>query len=335
MSTEYSSRDSKPRPPNMHMGINIDSVSSRDYISDSSMPPTSLWGTASNVTTLDRGHSSRHNFRAPSSHKSGVSSKVSPTETDLLREAILTLSGASGSLIQYDPTLDAFVPARHLTLPPCLQTHVMRISACGWLYNRVRSYVNDVRDDPNSGKVALSLALSIDDQLTEYLKLVSTFEAQMNYESGETLRNPTEFSVQNSSTRSRENTLSRPRGFDSGSMSILEEHSGTEGTERQPLTLVQLRHWLIEPERRLKVLASLVDNCRSLKGGALVSKVYEMSQNGGPKIKAMLTVILENVTRTIFEMISLWIYDGRLPPDMNQEFFIAVYPSVGRENLWA
>nr|CUU00471.1 hypothetical transcript [Hymenolepis microstoma] len=158
------------------MGINIDSASSRDYISDSSTPAASLWGTASNVTTLDRGHSSRHNFRAPSSHKSGVTSKISPTETDLLREAILTLSGASGSLIQYDPTLDAFVPARHLTLSPSLQTHVMRISACGWLYNRVRSYVNDVRDDPNSGKVALSLALSIDDQLTEYLKLVSTFE---------------------------------------------------------------------------------------------------------------------------------------------------------------
>lgn len=64
-------------------------------------------------------------------------------------------------------------------------------------------------------------------------------------------------------------------------------------------------------------------------------QVYEMSQNGGPKIKAMLTVILENVTRSIFEMISLWIYDGRLPTDTNQEFFITVYPSVGRENLWA
>nr|CDS31903.1 gamma tubulin complex component 3 [Hymenolepis microstoma] len=162
----------------------------------------------------------------------------------------------------------------------------------------------------------------------------SRTNAQMNYDNGEILRNPTEFSAQNTLTRNGESNLSRPRGFDSGSISTLEEHSRTEGMERQPLTLVQLRQWLIEPERRLKVLASLVDNCSSLKGGALVSKVYEMSQNGGPKIKAMLTVILENVTRTIFEMISLWIYDGRLPPDINQEFFISVYPSVGRENLW-
>lgn len=57
----------------------------------------------------------------------------------------------------------------------------MRISACGWLYNRIRSFVNDVRDDPNSGKVTLSLALSIDEQLTEYLRLVSTLEVNMDF----------------------------------------------------------------------------------------------------------------------------------------------------------
>lgn len=36
--------------------------------------------------------------------------------------------------------------------------------------------MDGVRDDPNSGKVALSLALSIDEQLTEYLRLVTTLE---------------------------------------------------------------------------------------------------------------------------------------------------------------
>lgn len=59
-----------------------------------------------------------------------------------------------------------------------------------------------------------------------------------------------------------------------------------------------------------------------------------MSQNGGPQIQAMLTTILVNVTRTIFEMISLWIYDGRLTADTNQEFFITVNPSVDNSNLW-
>ena len=44
-------------------------------------------------------------------------STFSPVEQELLREAILTLSGASGSLIQYDPTLDAFVVRSPRLLP--------------------------------------------------------------------------------------------------------------------------------------------------------------------------------------------------------------------------
>lgn len=61
------------------------------------------------------------------------------------------------------------------------------------------------------------------------------------------------------------------RRFASGSMSTLEQSGLDIG--RQTLSLVQLCHWLVEPERRLKVLAALADNCRLMKGGALVSKV--------------------------------------------------------------
>ncbi|KAH9285518.1 Gamma-tubulin complex component 3 [Echinococcus granulosus] len=303
-------------------GLNTDASSSRDLAS-SRQTPTSLWGTHSNASTLDRGLGSRRACRAPSLSK--ASSYVSPVEQDLLREAILTLSGASGSLIQYDPTLDAFVPAPNLTLSPSIQTHILRTSVCGWLYNRIRSFVDGVRDDPNSGKVTLSLALSIDEQLTEYLRLVTTLEAQMNCDL-ETEKFGTNFSSENSS---RQFSSAAP------SMHSLRDGSQSEtGLGKQPLTLVQLSHWLMEPKRRLKILASLADVCASLKGGALVSKVYEMSQNGGPQIWTMLTTILVNVTRTIFEMIALWIYDGRLSADTNQEFFVTINPSVDNSNLW-
>ncbi|KAM7540599.1 hypothetical protein Aperf_G00000043295 [Anoplocephala perfoliata] len=330
MSKEYSLRDSKSR--SVHFGLthsylilssNRTTSSNRNFVFDG-RTPASLWGPAS--TTMDRGHESRRDLRGPPSNKS---SSVTPYETELLQEAILTLSGASGSLIQYDPTLDAFVPAPHLTIPPSVQTHVMRISACGWLFNRIRSFVTDTRDDPNSGKVALSLALSIDEQLTEYLRLVSTLEAQMN--SGSEAKDS---ELSTSFLKTSDGINSGSRSFACGSVPTLEQQSGLD-TGGQPLSLAQLCHWLMEPERRLKVLAALVDNCKLLKGGALVSKVFEMSRNGGPQLKSMLTVILVNITRTIFEMISLWIYDGRLSPDANQEFFITVNPSVGKENLWA
>lgn len=38
-----------------------------------------------------------------------VGSNAPMAEQELLREVILSLSGASGSLVQYDPTFDAFI----------------------------------------------------------------------------------------------------------------------------------------------------------------------------------------------------------------------------------
>ncbi len=59
-----------------------------------------------------------------------------------------------------------------------------------------------------------------------------------------------------------------------------------------------------------------------------------MAQNGGPQLRTMLNTILVNVTRTIYEMIALWIYDGRLTADPNQEFFVVVNPSASNDSLW-
>ncbi|VDM18376.1 unnamed protein product [Hydatigera taeniaeformis] len=287
-----------------------------------------MWGTHSNASAFDRGLSSRRDYHVASSSKGRepfFCATVSLVEQDILREAILTLSGASGSLIQYDPTLDAFMPAPHLTLSPSMQTHILRISVCGWLYNRIRSFVDGTRNDPNSGKVSLSLAFSIDEQLTEYLRLVTTLEAQMNRD----LEAETIDTNLNSEKVSRQFSSTAPLMH-----SLVDGSQSETSPGMRSLTLVQLSHWLMEPKRRLKILASLVDLCAPLKGGALVSKVYEMSQNGGPQIQSMLTTILVNVTRTIFEMIALWTYDGQLMADANQEFFITVNPSVEKSNLW-
>lgn len=55
--------------------------------------------------------------------------------------------------------------------------------------------------------------------------------------------------------------------------SLVDVSQSEAGLGRQPLSLVQLSHWLMEPKRRLEILAALADNCSSVKGGALVSKV--------------------------------------------------------------
>ncbi len=72
-------------------------------------------------------------------------------------------------------------PAPNLVLTPSVQTHILRIAVCGWLHNRVRRFVDGVRDDKTAGKVMLSLALSIDEQLNEYYRLVATLEVSYTH----------------------------------------------------------------------------------------------------------------------------------------------------------
>nr|VZI35997.1 unnamed protein product [Spirometra erinaceieuropaei] len=136
----------------------------------------SIWGAPpSSVSTIERGTGSRRGPRPPSSHKE-VDLRASLGEQELLREVILCLSGASGTLVQYNPTLDAFVPPAHLMLSPSVQSNILRVCECGWLHNRIRRFVDGVRDDKTSGKLMLALALAIEEQLSEYYRLVATLE---------------------------------------------------------------------------------------------------------------------------------------------------------------
>ncbi|VDN09796.1 unnamed protein product [Dibothriocephalus latus] len=109
---------------------------------------------------------------------SEVDLRTSLGEQELLREVILCLSGASGTLVQYNPSLDAFVPPNNLMLSPSVQSNILRICECGWLHNRIRRFVDGVRDDKTSGKLMLALALAIEEQLSEYYRLVATLEVR-------------------------------------------------------------------------------------------------------------------------------------------------------------
>lgn len=103
---------------------------------------------------------------------------------------------------------------------------------------------------------------------------------------------------------------------------------------QQPLTLARLILWLREPKRRLKLLAGLCDACDGgKKGGAIASTVFAFFCNGRGQQREVLEHILVQVTRSIYEMLALWIYDGKLN-DPNHEFFVGVNPSVSNERMW-
>ncbi|VDL95905.1 unnamed protein product [Schistocephalus solidus] len=244
--------------------------------------------------------------------------------------------GMLASLLSlYLPSSD-LQPPNNLMLSPSVQSNILRICECGWLHNRIRRFVDGVRDDKTSGKLMLALALAIEEQLSEYYRLVATLEAHLNrdqgvagpqedpiLESGDTLRAPPSSSFGAPLSMSAFNSQLITSNGDNSQQQLL----------RQPLTLTRLILWLQEPKRRLKLMAALCDACQGKKGGALATQVYTFAEHGYTSLRAVMRHLLVNVTRALHEMIAAWIYDGKLS-DPNHEFFVAVNPSISNERLW-
>lgn len=99
------------------------------------------------------------------------------------------------------------------------------------------------------------------------------------------------------------------------------------------LTLRRLAVWTHDPTERMKMLGVLVDGCKRLKGGALVSTLYAYSQHGDPDVRSLVKHLLNQIYRPINKMLNCWIFDGELI-DNSLEFFIACDESSKIEKLW-
>jgi gamma-tubulin complex component 3 len=106
-------------------------------------------------------------------------------------------------------------------------------------------------------------------------------------------------------------------------ITVIEEQLHDNDLDSVPrVTLHRLQVWSFESFFRLKTLASLVEQCKNKKGGALASVVYHVMRHGDPNMKNCLTRILNQVVLPIRRMLSQWIFHGELE-DYYKEFFIA------------
>lgn len=95
------------------------------------------------------------------------------------------------------------------------------------------------------------------------------------------------------------------------------------------VTLHGLCIWTFETFIRFEALVKLINRCRSKKGGALISVVYDMMHHGDPLVKECLRKILSKVVKPIRNMLHLWIFYGELK-DEYEEFFIYVNKNAAR-----
>lgn len=89
------------------------------------------------------------------------------------------------------------------------------------------------------------------------------------------------------------------------------------------VTLHKLNIWTYETCLRFEALSNLIGKCRSKKGGALISVVYDFLHNGDPIVCESIRTILSKVVKPIRSMLNHWIFYGELKDEF-KEFFICL-----------
>lgn len=207
------------------------------------------------------------------------------SEAALLREIIYIFQGIEGKVIKLDQTNDAYRIDSKLGVPKAVRDLVNKLAELGWLFRKIRKYLDAHAGDKAMGLVGQSFCAALQQELTEYYRLLAVLEGQ--HQVGDA-------------------------GF------VGEGASGS-------LTLRRLMVWTYDPLMRLRTLAALVDACKGKKGGALLSALHSNMQHGDPFVKSLVRHTLNLVARPIRLILDRWIYEGELDDLYNEFFVAVDY----------
>jgi len=106
------------------------------------------------------------------------SSEIS--ESLLLHDVIFALQGIDGQYIKYDSKVDGFCVIPSANVSHSVRQLVRRVCEVGWMYKKVCSYINSVIEAPVMGLVEQSFCGALQQELTDYYRLVAVLESQVN-----------------------------------------------------------------------------------------------------------------------------------------------------------
>jgi len=117
------------------------------------------------------------------------------TEEALLRDIIFALQGIDGHYIKFDVVTDGYAVDRKIAVLQPTRDLVQRICELGWLFGKVREFVNTRTKEAYLGLVGQSLCAALHAELSDYYRLIAVLESQ--------LANPLEDSSSDSMTLRR------------------------------------------------------------------------------------------------------------------------------------
>ncbi|KAL8456305.1 hypothetical protein ACS0TY_034498 [Phlomoides rotata] len=211
------------------------------------------------------------------------------SEVILVRDVLYACQGIDGKYVKFDEKADAYVLPDLVKVPRATRIMVRKLCELGWLFRKVKGYITESMDRfpaEDVGTVGQAFCAALQDELSEYYKLLAVLEAQT--------MNPIPLVSENAS-------------------------SGNY------LSLRRLSVWFTEPTVKMRLMAVLVDSCKVLKGGAMAGAIHMHAQHGDPLVNDFMKRLLRRVCSPLFEMVRSWVLEGELE-DIFAEFFVLGQP---------
>lgn len=218
-------------------------------------------------------------------------------EQTLVRDVLYAAQGIDGRFVRFDPRSDGYDLPETMRVPRSMRTMVRRLCELGWLFKKVRGFVSENMGQlaaAEVGTVAQAFCSALQDELSDYYKLLAVLESQ--------------------------------------ALNPIPSTGSSSGDLRNYLSLRRLAVWLAEPMVRMRLMAVLVDGCKDLRGGAMAGAIHGHAQHGDPLVQEFMGRLLRRVCSPLFEMVRSWVLEGELE-DLFSEFFILSQP-VKAESLW-
>ncbi|KAI4348797.1 hypothetical protein L6164_009475 [Bauhinia variegata] len=207
------------------------------------------------------------------------------SEEVLVRDVLYACQGVDGKYVKFDNRVGGYVLSDLVKVPRATRSMVHKLCELGWLFKKVTGYISESMDRfpaENVGTVGQAFCAALQDELSEYYKLLAVLEA-----------------------------------LSSNSIPLVSESASLANY----LSLRRLAVWLAEPMVKMRLMADLVDKCRVLRGGAMAGAIHLHGQQGDPLVHEFMMKLLQRVCSPLFEMVRRWVLEGELE-DIFAEFFI-------------
>lgn len=100
-------------------------------------------------------------------------------EVELVKDVVYAFQGIEGKWIKFDPGRDGYRIDPQAGIPKAMRHLISKLAECGWLYSKIRTYIESRSTDKAFGLVGQSFCAALHEELTEYYRLIAVLEAQL------------------------------------------------------------------------------------------------------------------------------------------------------------